>query len=86
MEIALNEHEPYLASASVFPAYDPLRSDERFVRLLEQIGPPLQCAGVDQVGSGDAPIAIRPDKRPIATRAKPGKDQVAGAGPREHLG
>jgi TolB-like protein/Tfp pilus assembly protein PilF len=39
MEIALNEHEPYLASASVFPAYDPLRSHEKFIRLLEQIGP-----------------------------------------------
>jgi tetratricopeptide (TPR) repeat protein len=44
MEIALNEHEPYLASVSVFPAYDPLRSDERFIRLLEQISP-LQSAG-----------------------------------------
>jgi hypothetical protein len=44
MEIALNEHDPYLASALVFPAYDPLRSHARFIRLLEQIGP-LQSAG-----------------------------------------
>ena len=40
MEIALEEREPYLANASVFPGYDPLRADARFVRLLEHIRPP----------------------------------------------
>jgi hypothetical protein len=38
MEIALDEREPYLASTSVFPGYDPLRSHKRFIRLQEQIG------------------------------------------------
>ncbi len=38
LEIAFDECEPYLASASVFPGYDPLRSNERFSRLQEQIG------------------------------------------------
>jgi TolB-like protein len=38
MEIALDEREPYLASTSVFPGYDPLCAHERFIRLQEQIG------------------------------------------------
>jgi hypothetical protein len=38
IEIALNEREPYLASASVFPAYDPLRLHARFIELMGRIG------------------------------------------------
>jgi hypothetical protein len=49
IEIAFNEREPYLASASVFPAYDPLRSHARFIRLVEQIVPRLRGSASGQV-------------------------------------
>ena len=37
MKIDLNEHDPNLVSVSVFPAYDPLRSNERFIRLRSRL-------------------------------------------------
>lgn len=49
MEIALNEHDSYLASALVFPAYDPLRSHQKFIRLREQVVPRLRSLGSTQV-------------------------------------
>ena len=39
LETALAEHEPFLGSAMVFPAYDPIRDQQRFRRLAHQLRP-----------------------------------------------
>jgi len=38
LEVAFEEREPYLASVSVSPGHDRLRSDTRFKRLLRRMG------------------------------------------------
>jgi len=38
LEIALHEHEPFLAGADVDPIYDPLRATPEFVRLVRRVG------------------------------------------------
>jgi tetratricopeptide (TPR) repeat protein len=37
LETAVAEHEPYLGSIAVFPAYDPIRQQRRFTELADQV-------------------------------------------------
>jgi hypothetical protein len=38
LEKALAMHDPVILQLKVEPAYDPLRADPRFVRLLQKVG------------------------------------------------
>jgi len=37
LETALAEHDPFLGSAMVFPAYDAIRDQARFMRLTREL-------------------------------------------------
>jgi hypothetical protein len=41
LERAVEERAPYVAEMAIEPAFDPLRSDPRFVRLLKRLRLPI---------------------------------------------